>query len=253
MLINHPWNADIPAENAALWFLGQAGYYMKSGGCTVMIDPYLTDSVGKSSPLFSRVYPPPVNPAEVKADIFIVTHDHTDHLDPETIGAYAHKDTTMFVSPRHAAKHLAQLGIPAGNIIVVDHGDTAQLPGMRVSGVFALSTDPGTIDTAGYLLTFYNGKSVYHTSDTAFCDLLLKACPKKVDVLLTSINGKWGNLNIAQSIELTRAVSPRYVIPNHYDVMELNSEKPESFRYFYGVSNLDAECVILPVLKEFRW
>ena len=249
---NFPWDATIPADNASLWFLGQAGYYFMSGNCTVMIDPYLTDSCGKNSPLFSRTYPTPVDPAEVKVDIFIVTHDHTDHLDPETIGAYAFKDTTMFVSPRHAAKKLAKLGIPTSNITVIDHGDTAQLPGVRIDGVFALSTSPDTIDTAGYLLTFDNGKSVYHTADTAFCDLLLKACPK-ADVLLTCINGKYGNLNIAQAIELTLAVTPRYVIPNHYDVMALNSENPESFRYFHGATDSKAECVILGILEQFTW
>jgi len=249
---NYPWNNEIPKDKAALWFLGQAGYYLKSGDCTVMIDAYLTDSCGRNSPLFSRIIPTPVEPGEVKTDIFITTHDHTDHLDPETIEAYAFKDTTIFVSPRHAAKHLRKLNIPEKNIKVIDHGDTMQLPGVKIEGVFALATDAGSIDTCGYKLTFDNGKSVYHTADTAFCNLLLKAAPN-ADVLLTCINGKFGNLNIAEAIELTQAVNPKYVIPNHYDIMALNSENPESFRYFYKSTKSNAQCVILEIMEQFVW
>jgi len=249
---NFPWDIEIPNDKAALWFLGQAGYFMKSGNCTVMIDPYLSDRCGKKSPLFSRRIPVPVDPAEIRTDIFITTHDHTDHLDPDTIEAYNHKDATIFVSPRHTAKHLEELNIPPANIKIIDHGDHAQLPGVKIEGIFALATDAGSIDTAGYKLTFDNGKSIYHTADTAYCDLLLKACPN-ADVLLTCINGKFGNLNIAQAIELTRAVNPKYVIPNHYDIMALNSENPESFRYFYEQTKQQAKCIILEIMEQFMW
>jgi len=248
----YPWDMDIPEDKTAIWFLGQAGYYMKSGSCSLTIDPYLTDSVGKITPQFSRAIPSPVDPAQLKVDIFIVTHDHTDHLDPETIKAYKHKKTTTFVSPRHAAKHLLKLDIPAENIKIVDHGDTMQLPGVRIDGVFALATSADTIDTCGYLLTFDNGKSVYHTADSAYCDLLLEACPK-ADLLLTCINGKFGNLNIAQAVKLTGAVKPKYVIPNHYDIMAFNSENPESFRYFFEQAKIDSQCVILELMGEFRF
>jgi len=82
--------------------------------------------------------------------------------------------------------------------------------------------------------------------------LLLKACPN-ADVLLVCINGKFGNLNIEQAIELTLAVDPKIVIPNHYDLMELNSENPESFRHFYGEKAAPAQCVILSPMEKFEW
>ncbi|MCL2819207.1 MAG: MBL fold metallo-hydrolase [Oscillospiraceae bacterium] len=246
------YDKTVPSDKVALWFLGQAGYYIKSGDCSILIDPYLSDCVSKVNPLFLRRYPVPVDPAVVKADIFIVTHDHLDHLDPETIEVYSHKDSTIFVGPRFAAKKLAELGIPDGNIQVVDSGETLDFSGVRIEGVFALPTGSDVLDTTGYLLTFANGKTVYHTSDTEFCDLLLKACPN-ADVLLTCINGKFGNLNIADAVKLTAAVNPRYVIPNHYDVMEFNAEHPESFRFFCSEADIAAECVILQTLECFTW
>jgi len=245
------YNEAVANDSVALWFLGQAGYYMKSGGQTILIDPYLSDSVGKSAPLFARAYPTPIDPAKIQADIFIVTHDHTDHLDPETIEAYAHKDTTVFVAPRFAAKKLESLNVP--NRVVVDHGVTVTINDVQITGVFALATGADTLDTCGYLITFPNGKTVYHTSDTAYCDLLLAACPKNIDVLLTCINGKFGNLNLAEAVRLTQAVNPKYVIPNHYDVMALNAENPESFRYFCNDKKVSAEVVVLPVLEKFTF
>ena len=247
-----PWEIEIPKEKASLWWLGQAGYYIKSADCTILIDPYLSDFCGKSSPLFSRATPIPADPSKIKADIFIVTHDHLDHLDPETITAYSHKKSTIFFAPRFAAKKLAQFDIPVKNIRIVDQGDSINLPGVCIKGIFALPTSADVLDTAGFLLTFANGKSVYHCSDTAFCDLLLKACPR-ADVLLTCINGKFGNLNTEQAFELTKAVNPKYVIPNHYDVMALNSENPEFFKYLCTSAKIKAKCIITRPLEQFIW
>jgi L-ascorbate 6-phosphate lactonase len=57
--------------------------------------------------------------------------------------------------------------------------------------------------------------------------------------------------DIPQAIELTKAVNPRYVIPNHYDVMALNSENPESFRFFAESAGLKAECVVMKVMEKY--
>lgn len=85
---------------AALWFLGQAGFLLRSGGITVTIDPYLSDSVSAIAPEFGRRYPAPLEPHELHVDVFIVTHNHRDHLDPETLGAYRYKDS-LIVAPAY--------------------------------------------------------------------------------------------------------------------------------------------------------
>jgi len=247
-----PWEIELPKWKAALWFLGQAGYYMKSGGVSLVIDPYLSDSCGMNSPAFTRKYPVPVSAFEIKADIFIVTHDHTDHLDPETVKMYSYKKETTFVAPRFAARKLLSFGVPEANIRIVDVGESANIRGVNIRGVFALPTGADVLDTTGYLITFPNERSVYHTADTAFCSLLLKACPK-AEVLLPCINAKFGNLNIAEAVSLTKAVNPKYVIPNHYDVMALNGENPESFKYFMEAEKTETQCVILKAMEMFVW
>ena len=238
---------------AGLWFIGQAGCVIRASDVTVVIDPYLSDSAATHAPEFTRQFPPPLAPQDLRADFFLVTHDHLDHLDPETIRHYAHRDTTQFVAPRFAAQKLLNLGLPGKNVHRLDAGETWAQRGLTVTGTFALPTSADVLDTTGFWLKFANGRTVYHASDTAFAPLLLQAAPKDVEVLLVPINGKWGNLNVEQAAELTAEVTPRYVLPVHYDVMALNAENPESFRWFCQQRKLTAQCVIPTMLQPFVW
>jgi len=242
----------LPRSKAALWFLGQAGYIIRASGKTVVIDPYLSDSVGRVAPDFKRAYPVPLKPSELKADVFIVTHDHLDHLDPDTIKAYRHRDRTVFIAPRLAAKKLLSIGVPASGIWRLDSGETLGFAGVSITGIYAVPTSADVVDTTGYFIEFANGRSVYHTSDTAFSDVLVAAAPK-AEVLLACINGKWGNLNVFQAVKLAAAMKPKYAIPNHYDVMALNCENPEAFRVFMKTENPDVKVVIPKVMEPFVW
>ena len=243
----------LEADQAALWFLGQAGYILRSAGVTVAIDPYLSDSVKAISPEFGRLLPVPLEPEDLIVDLYLVTHDHGDHLDPETIRRYRHKEKTQFIAPRLAARKLIDLGVPPARVARLDAGEQLSLAGVSITGVFALPAGADVLDTTGYLLTFANGRSVYHTSDTAFTPLLLQAAPRQVEVLLLPINGKWGNLTIEQAVELTASVKPRYVLPNHYDMMALNAENPQTFHWLCRQRQLATDCVIPTVMEPFVW
>lgn len=241
-----------PGE-AALWWLGQAGYIVRAGEVTVAIDPYLTDSAAAHAPEFVRLYPPPITPEELRADVMLITHDHLDHLDPETIRRYPAKAETWFVAPHLTALRLPALGVPANRIVRLGAGETRTVAGVEVRGVFALPTGPDVLDTTGYLLRFANGRSVYHTSDTAFHPLVLAAAPRAPEVMLVPINGKWGNPGPEQAAEFAVAVRPRFVLPNHYDVMALNAENPETFRWFCGQRGLGECCVLARRMEPFVW
>jgi L-ascorbate 6-phosphate lactonase len=243
---------QIKSNQAALWFLGQAGYIIRSSGKTVIIDPYLSDSVARKSPDFTRAYPPPMAPQELEADVILVTHDHLDHLDPDTLCAYEHKETTMFVAPRLAAKKLVSIGIPENNVQIIDSGEESVVDGLKIRGIYAIPNDPAVIDTAGYRVEFENGRNFYHTSDTGFSDVYLKSVPQS-EILLVCINGRYGNLNIEQACRITVRVKPKIAIPNHYDVMKLNSEDPELFRKAMNKEHPDIGVEILKVMQPFIW
>lgn len=243
----------LSAAEAALWWLGQAGYIIRSAGITVVIDPYLSDSAAKDTPELARLYPVPINPVELSADIYVVTHDHLDHLDPETITPYRSKDKTRFVAPRQAAQKLIALGVPEKQIIVLHAGENWRSGAVEITGVFTIPSGVDVLDTTGYLIKFDNGRSIYHTSDTEFHPLVLAAAPEEPELMLVPINGKWGNPGPEQAALFARAVQPTYVLPNHYDLMELNAENPETFKWFCAQYNLGSRCVIPERMQPFRW
>lgn len=240
-------------QQAALWFLGQSGYVIRAGDVTVVIDPYLSDSAAAGMPEFTRLFPPPIAPENLLADLYLITHDHLDHLDPETIRRYPRRHMTQFVAPRFAARKLLELGVPPENVHRIDSGEDWTWRGVAITGVFALPTGADVLDTTGYLLKFANGRTVYHAADTAFTRLLMQAAPKGVEVMLVPINGKWGNLNAEQAAELAAVVGPRYVLPGHYDVMALNAENPETFRWFCQQRKISTQCIIPTVMRPFVW
>jgi L-ascorbate 6-phosphate lactonase len=244
---------ELSASQAALWWLGQAGYVVRSAGLTLIIDPYLSDSTAKDAPEFLRRYPAPLDAAVLNADIYVVTHDHLDHLDPDTISSYRNKDKTWFIAPRQAARKLALLGVPENQIVLLHAGESWQFGPVKITGVFALPTGADVLDTTGYLVEFANGRSFYHTSDTEFHPLVLTAAPREPEVMLVPINGKWGNPGPEKAALFTHAVQPRYVLPNHYDLMALNSENPETFRWFCTQLGIGDRCVIPARMKPFVW
>ncbi len=239
-------------DRAALWYLGQAGVLVRHGDVTIAVDPYLSDSAGKTNPAFSRMMPVPIAPEELEVDLLLVTHDHLDHLDPETVGPYRHKDTTCFVAPRFACRKLARLGVPEANIVRVDAGDEETVRGITIQGVYAVPTGPDVLDTCGYRLELPGGKSLYHASDTAWGDLLERAAPE-ADLLLACINGKFGNLNVHQAVRLAKAVQPRIAVPMHYDMMALNAENPAMFIYLLERALPDCDGRIMQVMDPMIW
>ena len=241
-----------PAE-AGLWWLGQAGYVLRAGQTTVAIDPYLTDSAAATAPEFSRLFPPPLAPDRLCVDVMIITHNHLDHLDPETLRAYPAAASTWFVAPRLTARRLEVLGMAPDRIVRLDAGETRVIEGVELHGIFALPTGADVIDTTGYLVRFANGRTVYHTSDTEFHPLVLAASPREPDVMLVPINGKWGNPGPAQAADFAAVVRPRHVLPNHYDLMALNAENPETFRWFCAQRGFGDRCVIPRLMEPFVW
>src|SRR6187397_236670 len=73
-----------------LWWLGQSGFLLQWKGKRVLIDPYLSDSLTKkyltTDKPHTRMSELVVKP-ELLKNISIVTssHNHTDHLDAETL------------------------------------------------------------------------------------------------------------------------------------------------------------------------
>ena len=87
-----------------IW-LGQAGLLIETNNTKIMVDPYLSDSVKKINPLNYRRVAVDEDFFKIRPDIIVLTHDHLDHTDPETLEKYLKKYSgiTVLASKNSAA------------------------------------------------------------------------------------------------------------------------------------------------------
>ncbi len=198
-------------------WIGQAGYILSDGITTICIDPYLSDVVNRIANR-PRAVAVPFRPEELKADAVICTHSHLDHVDIDSI-PYMDKSIRFF-APSDCKEALTELGVLYYNEF--DEGKTVKLGEFEVTAVFADHTVP-----AIGLIVKHSGNTLYFTGDTLYNERLGRV---KCDILFICINGRLGNMNVEEAAEITKMISPKTAVPNHYDMFESNSEDPEKFK-----------------------
>ncbi len=81
--------ASLPPEADLVIWLGHSSFFLQLGGKRILIDPVLSGSGGPVS-LSTRAFPGSdvLTPGELPdIDFLLITHDHWDHLDHETLKA----------------------------------------------------------------------------------------------------------------------------------------------------------------------
>jgi L-ascorbate 6-phosphate lactonase len=226
--------AAVPRGAVAFWWVGQNGYLFKThDGTVVGTDLYLTNSCTTIAPPgidLSRQVPVLIPPEELDVDVFVCTHNHQDHTDPETIERLRHKDTMQFVGPHPSCEVYARLGVESGRIVPVWPDHVVEFRDVTMRGTFALPTDDTDLNHLGYVFAFGKAPRVYMTGDTADCELLEAARRFEPQMMITCINGGFKNLSHDQAAILAGRVKPRLAVPCHYDMFPDNSCDPRQFR-----------------------
>ena len=240
-------HAYTPAPgHLGLWWLGQSGFVVKSRHGTLLIDPYLSDSLTRkyaaSERPHIRMTENPIEPAELTGiDLVLCSHKHSDHMDPETL------------VPLLGANQTAEIGVPES---LIHHGEKFGLPGRRLFGLdagwihesagFTIQAIPSAhegidLDSVGrhlYLgfLIEVDGVRLYHSGDSVVYPGLVESLSvDPLDLMLLPINGRDpargvpGNMTAAEAVELARVVRPRFVVPHHYDMFTFNTVPVSEF------------------------
>ena len=218
---------EIAPGSANVWWLGQGSFVFEgphSG--PIVIDPYLSDSVGDGGGP-KRLNSVPVAPGDLRISAIFLTHDHTDHTDPATLPALctANPDAPIY-APVESIAHLERLGIHGSRVNRLERGQRVTIPGATVHAVHADHTD----DSVGLIFVFDNGPTIYHTADTEFFEGIgAEAAALGIDLLTICINGRWGNMNISEAVRVTQIVKPAEVLPMHWGLFQENTADPEQF------------------------
>ena len=199
--------------------LGQSGYLLESKNSSIMIDPYLSDSVNRASGK-ARLLPIPIEPGEVKCDAVICTHDHLDHLDPDTVCEM--KSDQLFVTTKEGKEKLISLGKSNASALCV--GESVRVGDFEITAAFA----DHTVEAFGVIVRA-EGKVLYFSGDTLYNEKLFEIKDYAPDYTFICINGRLGNMNVSEALAVAREIGAKNNIPTHYDMFASNSEDPHLF------------------------
>jgi len=234
-------------NRARIWWLGQSGFLVHASGKTVLFDPYLSDSLTKkyaaTDKPHERLTEQVIAPSQLAGiDVITCSHNHTDHLDAETLlPLFEVNPRAMLVIPRaNISFVLERLGPVETRLVPVDAGETVRVAGVELLGIPAAHNtverdERGRCRFLGYVARWDQLK-VYHSGDTVMHDDLVSALrPCQVHVALVPINGNKperrvaGNLSGAQAARLAFDIGARLAIPHHFDMFAFNTEPPDGF------------------------
>lgn len=200
-------------------FLGQSGYVIKTEKAEIIIDPYLSDSVNRVAGR-PRTLPIPINPQNISCEAVICTHNHLDHLDPDTVAQI--NDGQFFITTSEGKTVLSGLG--KDNVVSLNVGETIVVGGIEITAVFA----DHTVEAFGLIVKADN-KTLYFSGDTLYNEKLFDIAKYHPDITLICINGRLGNMNVEEALITAKRIGAKINIPNHYDMFASNSENPHIF------------------------
>ena len=217
-------------------FLGQSGYVLKTGSSEIIIDPYLSDSVNRVAGR-PRLLPIPITPSSISCNAVICTHDHLDHLDPDTVSLIG--DEQLFVTTSGGKERLKALG--KENVIAIKEGEGVNLGDLEITAVYA----EHTVEAFGLIIKA-EGKTLYFSGDTLYSERLFDIAKYAPDFTFICINGRLGNMNVEEALITSKKIGATYNVPNHYDMFASNSENPHLF-----IDNIDGG-FIMEFDKEYE-
>jgi L-ascorbate 6-phosphate lactonase len=258
------------AGGVTLTWLGQAGFLLRAGQVSVLVDAFL-------SPREGRRVPPPLDPATLTdVDLVLCTHEHLDHLDGPTVAAVAAASPrARVVVPLAVVDQAVAAGVPAGRVVgavaneVLDGLAVPVWPVPACHGVdvadaynFGHVLSGGQTRYLGYVIEL-GGARVYHAGDTLWWPGLETALRDLgVHLMLLPINGRdpvreaanlVGNLDHREAALLAHAAGADLLVPMHWDMFATNRGFPDHL--VAVVERLDLEVAVLVprLMRPFRY
>lgn len=234
-------------ESFDIWWLGQSGFLIQWKRKCLLLDPYLSDSLTKK---YANTNKPHVRLSELVVepqlldfiDIVTSSHNHTDHLDAETlIPILSLNPEIKFIIPEANRSFVADR-VKCDKAFPIGLNDKEKVSwndftfyGMPAAHNTIERDEGGRAKFMGYVVQFGKFK-IYHSGDTLWYEEIVELLkPHKVNVAFLPINGNdpargvAGNLNAEEAARLGREIDASLVIPHHYDLFEFNTADPSDF------------------------
>lgn len=224
-------------------WIGQAGFIFKINDTIICLDPYYSNSIERYEGRPSRrMWYNKFIMEEFNPDIVLCSHDHLDHTDPETIPLLNSYSEAEFYGPRSSIEHMENMKINKSRLNVLKEDVEYKFEDFSLKTTFSEHTK----DSLGFIFSFNNLK-VYFTGDTSLNKQLFKLVDEKIDIIISCVNGKYGNLNFQEAIKLAKKLKAKKIIPMHYGLVPDNTIDIDNFVDLCSENNLD---LFIPEVEE---
>ena len=230
-----------------LWWLGQSGFLIQWHGRHVLLDPYLSDSLTLK---YAATEKPHVRMTErviapdrlAFVDIITSSHNHTDHLDADTIRPILDRNPglAMVVGAANVRFAADRLKVSPERLTAMGADSRLHVPPFTFYAVPS-AHESVEIDENGQprhigLVLKAGSWTLYHSGDTVAYPGMVEGLKQwRIDGALLPINGRDarrrvpGNLSGPEAAQLAHDIGAALVVPCHYDMFEFNTASPEDF------------------------
>lgn len=214
-LVEELQQLQVPEGKIAVCWVNQAGFLLKgSSGKLVAVDLYLSEC-GERMKNFKRIAAKLIEPEELNPAYYLITHSHFDHLDYDAVPVIGASGGTTFVTTPSCSGILKEMHIPEKLICRLNYDESIMLGDIRITAVEADHSNM-VPDSFGYIVEM-SGHVLYFTGDTCYRpDIFRRVAARRPDIIVTCINGHFGNMDAAEGARAAYEVGARIAIPCHF-------------------------------------
>lgn len=198
-------------------WLGQAGLLFEGNGLKIMVDPYLSDSCGEKNPKSKRRVAVDESFLRICPDVIILTHDHLDHTDEQTLCHFLTEDSNVLVlASKNAWNHARTVFGGNNNNVMFNPGTLWTEGDMIFEAVYAEHSD----DCAIGVIIDDGEKKYYVTGDTLYNEKVLEGIPSDIYAVFLPVNGVGNNMNAKDGEKFVGKVGAKYSVPLHVGLFD---------------------------------
>jgi L-ascorbate metabolism protein UlaG (beta-lactamase superfamily) len=121
-----------PPRGLRAFWIGHASTYVEIDGLRILLDPVFAERVSPLPVGPGRFHAPPIALADLpRIDAVLISHDHYDHLDMDTVRHLAQRGSRFFV-PLGIGAHLELWGVPPAQIEELEWWQERSLGNVRI-------------------------------------------------------------------------------------------------------------------------
>lgn len=231
-----------------LKWLGHSAFELVSdNGLDIIVDPFI-----QANPAC------PLNVNDIHPDVICITHGHSDHFG-DVVEIARNNPNLVVVTNYEISIHLQRegvnsVGINCGAEITINDVKIRMLDAKHSSSLDFDINIPYAGNPGSFLFTFENDLKVFHAGDTGlFSDMkFVIGEVYKPDIAILPI-GNIFTMNPTEASIATSWISPKVVIPMHYNSFPSIRQDPDEFKREVESRAPDCETLIAEVLRTYEF